>query len=365
MKTICHLSSVHPHTDTRIFLKECRSLAKGNYEVSYLVPTLCQELVEGVKIVGVAPPKNRIERIFVTTYRMAKIAIELDFDLYHIHDSELIPLGLWLRILGKRVVYDVHEDLPRQLLTKDWLPRPLRMILFKPLEYLENKAAARFSAVVGATPFITDRFAKCNKQTVNINNYPWLEELLPAVSENSPEVKKFVCYVGGITKIRGIYEMVKALDTSSVQLLLGGNYDSTVDLNELKKISGWEKVIELGYVNREKYREVLSRSQAGLVLFHPAPNHINAQPNKLFEYMSAGIPVVASNFPLWKKIVEDCNCGICVDPMNPQEISSAINWLYNNPNAAVQMGKNGREAVERMFNWETESQKLLQLYEQL
>ncbi|MBD3768073.1 MAG: glycosyltransferase, partial [Gammaproteobacteria bacterium] len=100
----------------------------------------------------------------------------------------------------------------------------------------------------------------------------------------------------------------------------------------------------------------------GLVTFLPAPNHIDAQPNKMFEYMSAGLPIITSIFPLWREIVEGNQCGLCVDPLDPQAIGEAIQYLIDNPVEAEQMGKNGRQAVEQKYNWTIEEQKLLDLY---
>jgi len=128
---------------------------------------------------------------------------------------------------------------------------------------------------------------------------------------------------------------------------------------------GWQNVETLGYLDRNAVKSTLSRSMRGLVLFHPEPNHVNAQPNKMFEYMSAGIPVIASNFPLWKEIVEGTECGICVDPLNPKEIADAIRWIIEHPVEASRMGENGRKAVEERYNWGIEEKKLLELYNKI
>ncbi len=95
------------------------------------------------------------------------------------------------------------------------------------------------------------------------------------------------------------------------------------------------------------------------------PNHVDAQPNKMFEYMSAGIPVIASDFPLWREIIEGCGCGICVDPLDPKKIAEAIDYLVDNPEIARRMGENGRKAVYDRYNWDVEEKKLLALYDSL
>ena len=109
----------------------------------------------------------------------------------------------------------------------------------------------------------------------------------------------------------------------------------------------------------------MARSIAGMILFHPEPNHVDAQPNKMFEYMSAGMPVIASNFPLWREIMEGSECGICVDPLNSEEIAKAIQFIIKHPAKAEQMGKNGRRALVDRYNWEMEEKKLLGFYKKV
>jgi len=173
-------------------------------------------------------------------------------------------------------------------------------------------------------------------------------------------------YKTGITEIRGIAEVVKAMEwVNNVKLNLAGTYSPDNFREELMQLRGWNKINEYGLVGKEKVVDIMRKSMAGIVTFLPLPNHINAQPNKMFEYMSAEIPVIASNFPLWKEIIEGNNCGICVDPLNPKEIADAINYLASNEEIAEQMGRNGREAVEKHYNWKAEEKKLLSVYEQL
>ena len=120
-----------------------------------------------------------------------------------------------------------------------------------------------------------------------------------------------------------------------------------------------------GPVLHEKVSELLAQARVGVATLHPDPNYLGSLPTKLFEYMAAGLPVVASNFPLWKEIVEGNKCGLTVNPLDPEEIAHAIEYLINHPDEARRMGENGRQAVLEKYNWETEGKKLLALYEKL
>jgi hypothetical protein len=252
------------------------------------------------------------------------------------------------------VVYDVHEDVPRQILSKDHIFVLIRKPVSALIEAIEAFSAKRFDGVVTATPFINKRFIELGANAVNVNNYPITSEL-SSRKRRWVRKEKSVFYIGGISRIRGVFEMVEAIGKTPYKLFLAGNLESGIK-NRLVHLPGWRQV------DREGAKATATRSMAGLVLFHPEPNHIDAQPNKMFDYMSAGIPVVASNFPLWKKIIDGAECGICVDPLNPEEIASAIRWIIIHLSEAKRMGENGRRAVEEKYNWDKESEKLLSFY---
>lgn len=361
---VCHLTSVHSRYDTRIFLKECRSLANAGYETALVVADgKGDEARDGVRIHDVGPAKGRIDRIRNVTARVLNKAISIDADIYHFHDPELIPSGLKLKRMGKRVIFDAHEDVPKQLLSKPYLNKPLRIILSWVFGVYEAWACKRFDAVVTATPYIRDKFLAINKNSVDINNFPLLGELVVGEVDWSRK-RNEVCYIGGIASIRGIRQVVQAMAAikSDTRLQLGGRFSEQAVERELKAHSAWRKVDELGFVSREGVRDILDRSVAGIVTFLPLPNHIDAQPNKMFEYMSAGVPVICSDFPLWKDIISGNDCGQCVDPSNPMAIARAIDYFIENPAIAKNMGENGQAAVRRKYNWSAEEKKLFSVY---
>lgn len=363
-KTTVHLTSVHSRKDIRIYLKQCRSLAMAGYRVFMVVADgQGYEYVDGVEICDIGKATGRIDRIARITQRIFKVACGLEADLYHLHDPELLPIGLQLKRLGKKVIFDSHEDVPRQFLYKPYLNRPVRLILSKVYLLFEMMACKRMDAIVTATPFIRDKFLKINPNSIDIKNYPIIDEF----SDDSPSWpynRQQVCYVGGIGSIRGIREMVRAMELteSDARLVLGGRFSESSVEREVKKQPGWQRVDEFGWIDRDSVRKVLGQSKAGLVTLHPISNYLDALPVKMFEYMAAGLPVIASNFPLWRRIIERNKCGISVDPLNPKEIANAIDQLVTNPKLAEEMGRNGCRAVEEKYNWRNEEKKLFNLY---
>lgn len=363
---ICHLTSAHPSQDIRIFIKECKSLDEAGFDVHLVAPDVTEGTSdqEGVFLHSIKKGRSRITRMTGAVWRVFREAVKVKAALYHFHDPELLPVGLLLKLLGKKVVYDVHEDVPRQMMSKAYLPESLRKVLSVVFEWFENFAARRFDAIVTATPHINDRFLALGCHAVNINNYPLMNEL-KVNDTNWNEKKRVICYIGAISNIRGVEEMVRAVGWTDIHLLLGGKFTSVAEKANVQSLPGWERVEELGQINRLQVADVLERSMAGLVLFHPLPNHVNAQPNKLFEYMSSGIPVIASNFPLWRDIIEVNEAGLCVDPMDPSKIAEAITFIADHPEQARAMGERGRRAVVEIYNWEKEKIKLNALYQEL
>jgi glycosyltransferase involved in cell wall biosynthesis len=277
-----------------------------------------------------------------------------------------LGVGLFLRACGKRVIYDIHEDLPRTVTYKPYIPRRLRTVAAHTIEAFEDLAARGMSGLVAATPTIAERFECLNRQTAIVNNFPILDELAPDAGVRWESRDRAVTYIGNISEERGIRELVAAVDLLpsgvNVSLELAGRWPTASLHNELQASPQWRHVRWHGVLDRGGVRELLSRVRVGLVVLHPEPNFICSHPIKLFEYMAAGIPVIASDFPLWRRIIGGSECGLLVDPADPREIAAAIEYLLTHDAEAEAMGRRGRVAVEQRFNWDREKTKLLSLY---
>lgn len=360
---VSHLTSAHPRFDARIFIKMCSSLAKSDYEVSLIVADGNGEQTRNaVKIYDVGAAKSRLDRIFNAPKRVLKQALAIDADLYHLHDPELIPIGLILKKRGKKVIFDSHEDVPQQLLVKPYLSTVTLRLLSFAFSLFERVTCRHFDAVIGATPHIRDKFLKINPCSMDVNNFPIVDELKPL---DAPQRRSTISYVGAIAGNRGIREMVKAMEhvQSGVNLSVAGHFSENNVSDEVREYPGWAHVVELGVCDRPGVRDLMAQSIAGLNTLHPKINYMQGLSVKMFEYMSAGIPVIASNFPLFQELIEGNECGICVDPLEPRAIAAAIDILVEHPELAKKMGENGQSAVRSRFNWGKEETKLLDLYE--
>lgn len=221
---VCHMTSAHPQEDIRIFLKECVSLARAGYEV-YQVS--CGSVYEknGVHMVGIGPQENsRRKRMTRTAKKIYRTAKELDADVYHFHDPELLPYGLKLKRAGKKVVFDSHEDVTAQIKDKKWIPKVFRKIVANIYAKYELYAVKRFDAVVAATPHIAEVFRGKCKKVIVVNNYPKLDDIefhRTLFSEREP----LICYAGGIDQLRGEQVMIEAMKGIEVQMVVAGNHE--------------------------------------------------------------------------------------------------------------------------------------------
>src|SRR4029077_934626 len=366
---IVHLTSVHPAFDVRVFHKECKSLARSGKHVVLIVPHRRDEVVDSVEVKGMQTGGGRFVRMTRTAWSLYREALRQNGDVYHFHDPELIPLGLLLAAYGKTVVYDIHEDVPADILHKDYIPRQLRWPLMWFVRKLEDAACRRFSGLVAATPTIAERFYPINANTVVVHNYPVVDEVAPKEDLPWNERPPAVAYIGSISERRGIREILRALAllsaASPAQLMVAGPFSPNGPLTELQLLPGWARVQYLGVLNRPSVANLLSRVRLGLLVLQSEPNFVNAMPIKLFEYMAAGIPVVASDFPLWRQIIGEAGCGLLVDPQDPPAIARAIEYLLSHDAEAEVMGRRGRKAACELYNWNSEERVLLKFYSEL
>lgn len=346
---VCHMTSVHESTDDRIFLKECVSLAQAGYDI-YQVAYGESFEKDGVKTIGLGNRvSGRFKRILISSKRVYQEALKIDADIYHIHDPELLPYAKKLKKQNKIVIYDSHEDVPRQIMAKEWIPMLCRKVVSVLFEKYEKSIAVKLDCVVTATPHIQQIFENKGATAYTIKNYPILQDI-HGDNKDYLERDNLACYAGGLTEVRGITDIVKAIEYCSGRLLLAGSLEEEYR-KKLEQLQGYDKTEFLGFLNRIQVEAMYNKSKVGLAVLRKTPNHINALAIKLFEYMARGIPIICSNFPLWIEIVEENGCGICVEPENIKEIEKAIEYLFEHPQEAKEMGDKGKKIVREKYNW--------------
>lgn len=360
---VAHLTSAHAPDDVRIYVKECATLAAAGFDVVVVGPAVVTQAAGRVPIRGIPSEDVRWRRMLLSPWHVYRAAVRERAAIYHVHDPELLGVALLLKLRGARVVYDVHEDLPVQILGKAWIPRPLRRPVGALAGLVERCVAAVFDLVVAATPVIAVRFPA--GKTVLVRNMPLLDELVPARGAAFPERPRTAVYVGAITEQRGARQMAAAAallaEDGVPALVLAGELASEA----LRDLPGWPHVRYVGWQTRAELRQTLAGVRVGLLPLQPAPNYVTSLPTKLFEYMSAGLPVVASDFPLWREIVHGAGCGLLVDPRDPAAIARAVTSLLDEPERAEVLGARGRAAVEREYNWPVEGERLVAAYRAL
>ena len=362
-KKVCMLSSLRSPTEHRILAKQGVSLARAGYRVSIVAPHPHDEVISGITIKALPKFNSRFSRIGRTTWRVYREALRQRADVYHFHNTGLILTGWLLKLHGKRVLYDVREDTPADVRDKFWIPRLVRPGVAWAVDIAEKLSGRIFDGIVAATPHIGQRFPR--SKTAVVQNFPLLDEAFPEPDpycERSP----LVLFIGTIMPSRGVLELIDAMgllpETLHARLAIAGEFEPAALEQEARRKLGWTRTDFAGWLNRRGLLDLLARARVGAVPLLPSPNNIDSQSIKLFDYMNAGLPVVASNLPRQSEIVKEAQCGILVEPGQPKAIAEAIQWLLEHPAEAEAMGNRGRQAILQTYNWSSEARLLLHLY---
>jgi glycosyltransferase involved in cell wall biosynthesis len=360
---VCHITSAHPRDDIRIFHKQCKTLASRHDVFLVVADGLGDQYLDGVAVIDVGKPSGRTGRMLKTVHKVKRRARQCSADVYHLHDPELLTVARWLkRKTRARVIFDAHEDVPLQLLDKHWIPRSWRATIARMYTVFERRVCTQIDAVVSVTPMICERYAAFTKKVVLVANFPMLKEFPEPAAGRNVEARSAV-YIGGLSPNRGVKQMILAAARSNAVLHLAGSFVTPEFEAQVKAMPEWKTVVWHGTLSREAVVALLNRMAIGLVTLQPTRSYQEAYPIKMFEYMAAAVPVVASHFEFWELLVKDANCGLTVDPSSPVAIAKAMEFIFEHPKEGAQLGAHGRSAIVNRYNWEKERMKLLDLYQ--
>ena len=366
MLTITHVTTEHSRSSSRIFFKMCRSIAHDHKTFLVVCDGRGNQISSDVHIIGLARYKNRLLRFIFAPFLVLIRCFLLPSNIYHFHDPNLILVGAILSLCGRKCIFDSHEDIPLQILSKGYLSISQRRFFSLLAELSQLILLPLYSAIVCPTQTIAAKLKRYNPNCTVICNYPSIAQFSECSDFAKPDTSRFI-YVGSLSKNRGVENLYRVSERlpPNVTIDLYGKFDSDGLYEQLESTYPNNQVIYHGYIDQDLLVPSIAGSIGGIVTLLPLPNYIEALPIKMFEYMASSIPVIASDFPIWRDIVDSCNCGILVDPSDCEQILDALLYLLRHPYCSFEMGKRGHAAIHSTFNWEHEYQRLLALYSSL
>lgn len=370
---ICHVCSGHTSDDSRVFHKECRSLAQEGYEVHLIATDKHLGPYESEKVIihPLPPCGNRIKRIW-RRWMVANLAAEICADLYHVHEPELLGPVL-ARVGNTPVIYDVHESYLDVLGQRDWIPRMARPLAKWLWKRAELRLIKKCRAVVAVAEPIAAPYSKSHGRVEVIRNFPdRLSGLWDGVELNGD--RRACVFAGVLKKDRNLKNTILALSLLRrrgiiVPLWLAGRWESDQYKDEILSLADSQGIKEqVHYFGILTYSDTLAleaRAAIGLVNLLPIQNSLKTLPIKLFECMALGLPVIYSNFPILQSYVGQYGAGLQVDPESVEQTAEAIQCLLANPEMARRMGEAGKRAAAERFNWSIERDRLVGLYQDI
>jgi len=370
MIKVCHIISGYYRIDARVFQRQCKSLKKYGFEVSVLTNDgNLEEIIDDIKFYSCEITYNsRIKTMILATSQFIEKAKEIDADVYQLHSPELFNLGIKLKKLGKKVIYDAHEDLPRHILEKDWIPKYFRKPISYFVEIYMNYVLKRFDYIITPHSHVLNSLKHKVKNIELIANFPLVKPLNSFSFEEYLERESIICYTGTVYPYSNQELLVSLLDSfDNLKYDIAGFIDESL-LNKIKNI-GNNLVTFHGRIPWLELSNFYQKSIIGYVLYDYKLNlgfKLGSYgTNKIFEYMEEGLPFICTDYILWKKICDDYKCGVYVEPGNKEQLYNAINFLISNKQEAYKMGQNGKEAVIKVFNWDSQEIKYVNIFTNL
>lgn len=371
MTKICHIISGYHRTDARVFQRQCKSLFIAGFDVSLLTNDgEPQETIDGMVVYSCKKHfSNRLMTLFFAYQQFKSEALEINADIYVLHSPELIPLAFKLQKHGKKIVYDAHEDLPQHILEKEWIPKFFKKPLSKVVEFYMNRKLSSFDYIITPHHHVLEKLKKINKNSDLITNFPIINNSEKHLFNEFSKRDNNICYTGTVYRYSNQECILNALtNIEKVNYQIAGFMDEFLH-NKLSKHKSFNKINYWGRIPWNELNDFYNKSIIGVVIYDYKLNlgwkRGSYGTNKLFEYMEAGLPIICTDYVLWKNIVDKYDCGIYVQPNNSIQVENAIKKLLGNKSLAYKMGQNGRNAVLSEFNWSSQEKILLKIFNQI
>jgi len=367
LTSVCHVISGYFRDDARVYLRQCKSLHNAGFDVALLTNDGApDEVLGGIRVFDCRKPWPRWKTLLLAKQQFLQRALEIDADIYQLHSPELLPLGRALKRAGKKIVYDAHEDMPRHILEKEWLPHFSRKLISRAFGKYMLHALSQYDEIVSPHSHVIAGFQESLGKGVLIANFPLVADNWDFSREEFLARDNILCYSGTVYAYSNQEEVVEALGAfDDLQYRIAGYIDEDHG-KRLMAMPNGDRVAFLGRLSRQDLHEFYRSALMGVVIYDYKLNlgdRLGSYgTNKVFEYMEAGLPFICTDYILWKDIMDRYDCGVCVAPGNPDEIAAAIQYLLEDKDRAYWMGQNGRRAVLEEFNWLSEERKYVTLF---
>ena len=367
---VVQLSVVHFAHDPRVVFRTAATVAQ-HYHTTLIIPNADAQAVPGLHTVPLRQYRKLWQRLLFLHPLVLVRLLVLNPRLIHFHDPELIPLGLFFGFLGKIVVFDIHENIKKQLQNKTYNNNAF----YKKSFYIFNYLAEKYLFLVFAEAHQAELYSHKKEPFAVTLNYPELHFYKPYLNLNrSLETNEAInlFYIGGISIHRCLDTMVQAvaiLRAEYPNILLHLVGENTETQHTTQAISGYEEaknnIIFYGKKSPKFGFELSKICVAGLSIIKPVGDYKDSYPTKTFEYMCVGLPVITSDLPHFLPIVAQNNAGFCVSPYDAQAVAQAIKLLIKDRTLAKKMGENGVKAAQERYNWQPEAEKLVAFYKKI
>lgn len=361
MQTLVHLTTAHDATDVRIADRECRSLASvPTYRVVLVAPGRMQT-IHGVEQVELAPvPASRFERFLYANPKAYRAIRNLQPDVLHIHDPEIIPLALAFARKGPRVIWDAHEDYKGEMASgagKEWVPARFRGISTAAMRRIINEIDRKASAVVSATPAIAATYS--NPRTVVVGNEARTEEF----RECQPLWgSRRVLFTGSASEIQCFREVVEAVhQLEDCTLAIAGHSRDSSAWDWAQGVLG-SRLLKLGWLSRAELANAISSASIGIVTYANWPTNQTNSPNKVFEFAAGGLPIVTTPNRSLAGITRENGFGVVVEGYDSGAIAAGMKKLLSDRQSWQQASLRGRQFAEGPGGWAQSEQRLLGVY---
>ena len=371
---VCVITTVHYPFDTRIFYKEAQTLISGGYDVSIIAAHDKNQVKNKVNIISLPKTSNKFYRMFFQSWKAFVLALKHKADIYHIHDPELLPVGLLIKLIKRRkVIYDVHEDFPSTIWTREYLFDWMKPIAANILCILEKIFGKKYDAIITADPYVAARMRKINSNVITLLNVPPKSLIKFQPSFEKYRVKKLV-HIGSLSYSRGMWvliELMELIKISGLDIELHIYAKSTPSKDFLAFSDaiirkGLEKEIIIhDPLPYDQMLVTLKDFDIGLIPFLDREKYYRNIATKMFDYMASGLAIIASDLPPQRTVIEEADCGKIVEPGDVKKFADVVANLDNNPEEVNRMGKNGWLSFKNKYCWEQEAPKLLKLYHTL